>query len=104
MNTPTHQAIEHRARQIWQDYGCPAGRDEEIWLEAETQLSADHATSQQAHPGSRTLGESQSAVALAESAARMRKDARAPITPHVAAPKPVPAETGKPLWSKPHSS
>jgi hypothetical protein len=36
---PTHDQITERARKLWEDYGCPEGRDEEIWLEAERQLS-----------------------------------------------------------------
>lgn len=35
---PLHEEISHRARELWQSYGCPAGRDEQIWLEAERQL------------------------------------------------------------------
>jgi hypothetical protein len=34
----TPAAIAQRARQLWVDYGRPAGRDECIWLEAERQL------------------------------------------------------------------
>lgn len=32
------ETIAQRARELWQRYGCPAGRDEEIWLEAERQV------------------------------------------------------------------
>jgi hypothetical protein len=35
----SHDQITERARKIWEDYGRPEGRDEEIWLEAERQLS-----------------------------------------------------------------
>ena len=35
---PSHDEITQRARALWEAKGCPAGRDEEIWLEAETQL------------------------------------------------------------------
>jgi hypothetical protein len=34
----TPVAIAQRARQLWVAYGRPAGRDEQIWLEAERQL------------------------------------------------------------------
>ncbi len=34
----SHQQIADRARAIWQRKGCPSGRDEENWREAETQL------------------------------------------------------------------
>ena len=35
---PSHQEIAERARALWNGYGCPSGRDEQIWLEAERQL------------------------------------------------------------------
>ncbi|MBC8008765.1 MAG: DUF2934 domain-containing protein [Burkholderiales bacterium] len=31
--------VSERARALWRERGCPMGRDEEIWLEAERQLS-----------------------------------------------------------------
>jgi hypothetical protein len=37
----THQQIEQRAREIWQQKGRPVGQDEKIWLEAETQLKKE---------------------------------------------------------------
>ena len=36
--TPSHDEISNRAQAIWQSRGCPAGMDEQIWLEAEAQL------------------------------------------------------------------
>jgi hypothetical protein len=38
-NSPTHDAISQRARQIWESEGNPIDRDTEIWLSAERQLS-----------------------------------------------------------------
>lgn len=35
---PLHDNIAARARELWEGYGRPAGRDVEIWLEAERQL------------------------------------------------------------------
>lgn len=35
---PLHDEISSRARELWEKYGRPADRDEEIWLEAERQL------------------------------------------------------------------
>jgi len=35
---PSHEAIADRARALWHAKGCPAGKDEENWLEAEKQL------------------------------------------------------------------
>lgn len=34
-----HDMVSERARALWRERGCPMGRDEEIWLEAERQLS-----------------------------------------------------------------
>ena len=38
---PTQNRIRRRARQIWMESGRPAGRDEEFWLRAEQELTAD---------------------------------------------------------------
>jgi hypothetical protein len=35
---PTHEQIAARAKAIWQSKGCPSGKDEENWREAEEQL------------------------------------------------------------------
>ncbi len=35
---PLQSDIAERARQLWESYGRPSGRDVEIWLEAERQL------------------------------------------------------------------
>ena len=96
MHSPNHEEISLRAEKIWQDYGRPAGRDNEIWLEAERQLAAKS-------PHSPTLGEGHSAHALVEKATEQRKEALAPKRPGKSSPKAKPPETGKPLWSKPHS-
>ncbi len=37
---PTHKDIARQARQLWQDRGCPDGKDMELWLEAERMLNA----------------------------------------------------------------
>ena len=37
----SHETIARRAEQIWNSYGHPQGRDEEIWLEAESQLRSE---------------------------------------------------------------
>jgi hypothetical protein len=34
------ERIAERAYQIWQASGCPAGRDQENWLQAERELGA----------------------------------------------------------------
>lgn len=35
---PNQETIAQRARELWESYGRPEGRDTEIWLEAERQL------------------------------------------------------------------
>ena len=35
---PTHADISLRATALWENYGRPEGRDQEIWLEAERLL------------------------------------------------------------------
>jgi hypothetical protein len=126
MNTPTHEEVSQRARQIWQTYGQPEGRDVEIWCEAERQLlgkstptSPPAAESRGTSPtASASLGSTvtsealpnaeQSAIASSpENRAKaevQKKSARAPKVAVNTTVKAAPAETGKPLWSKPHSS
>ena len=36
-----HEEIARRAEQLWRERSCPAGSDEQIWLEAESQLKAE---------------------------------------------------------------
>jgi hypothetical protein len=36
---PSHKDIAAQAARIWREKGCPKGRDDEIWLEAERQLT-----------------------------------------------------------------
>lgn len=35
---PTHEETSRRAQELWEKYGRPSGRDDEIWLEAEREL------------------------------------------------------------------
>ena len=37
---PTHEQISARAKAIWEAKGCPVGKDEENWREAEAELKA----------------------------------------------------------------
>lgn len=108
MSTETldHDTIAARAHQIWNSYGQPSGREDEIWLEAERQLHAEttEAARNSPHKGGHTKSEAESDIAKTQAAAQQRKEARAPIVPHKTAPKQKPAETGKPVWDKPHSS
>jgi hypothetical protein len=113
MTTPTHDEISQEAQQLWQNCGCPAGRDTELWLEAERKLNENSAPN--------TFAARSSAEAAAESevenllspaqseqmsiqAAMQKDEARAPQVPHHTGPKTKPPETGKPLWTRPHSS
>jgi hypothetical protein len=38
---PTRDQIAQRAQTLWQAKGCPAGQDEQNWLEAERQLRTE---------------------------------------------------------------
>jgi hypothetical protein len=33
------EAIRARARELWEQHGCPAGRDLDFWLQAERELT-----------------------------------------------------------------
>lgn len=35
---PTHEEVAVRAREIWEQRGCPQGQDYEVWLAAEGEL------------------------------------------------------------------
>jgi len=130
-NSPTHDEIAARAHRIWQEQGEPSGYDVANWLEAEQQLTAaasSPATGGVKPPAPVATTETKSEFAnrakvetAAESAveyhispavsddealkaALQKKEARAPKTPTHIAPKSKPAESGKPIWSLPHSS
>lgn len=61
MNSPQHQAISERARDIWNSRGCPPGCDDEIWFQAERELSAPtDASNAPSNPQGRGNGNSQS--------------------------------------------
>lgn len=129
MKSPNHEEIAQRAYQLWQQAGEPADQEVEIWLEAERQVGAKdrqsrsskserngtgssghEAAHEEKASGSGNEGEAGSHNApvmpdKAEIQADLQKQAaRAPQVPHHTAPKSKPAETGKPLWKKPHSS
>ncbi len=113
MNTPTHDEIARQAQEFWQDRGCPAGNDTEIWLEAEQALShglpADRFTERVvAETAAESLVEFHVSPALPDQeaiqAALQKQTARAPRVPHHTGPKAKPPESGKPVWQKPHSS
>jgi len=74
-NSLTHGEIAERARQIWESEGNPTGRDTEIWLNAEQQLSAlttgqtkeTSAAAARSFPGSATAAERLTSETAAES-------------------------------------
>ncbi|MEO6002045.1 MAG: DUF2934 domain-containing protein [Opitutus sp.] len=129
MKTPTQEEVSDRAYQLWEKYGRPDGRDVEIWFEAEREL-ADTTKASASEPAVRdrapTSPETQSSTTAAErvasaqteghhppvenaaeaaaQAAQQKKAARAPKVAVKTALKSPPPETGKPLWSQPHSS
>ena len=39
-SAPSHDEIVPCARELWEQQGCPADRDEAIWLEAESRMLA----------------------------------------------------------------
>ena len=125
MTPPTHEAISHRAHQLWLEHGRPAGQDDAIWLSAERQLTAKaaaHDAAQTVHePSGAAFAERAKAETAAESvveyhitpalpdaeaiqAALQNQAARAPQVPHHTGPRAKPVESGKPLWNQPHSS
>jgi DUF2934 family protein len=134
MNSPTHHDISQRAHQLWLEQGSPAGRDTEIWLEAERQIASagapDSGSAPEHQEASRTTTESKGASGLAArvksetaserrvenhaapvmpekeavKAAVQKKSARAPKVAVKMGVKAKPPETGKPLWDRPHSS
>ena len=120
MNSPTHDIIAHRAHQLWQKIGQPEGRDEETWLIAERQLTAEAQEPEPELTGA-AYAEHARLAALSEAkvesplpptleskkslqADRQKREARAPQSAHHSESKRQPAATGKPLWSKPHTS
>ena len=120
-NSPKHEEIAQRAHEIWNSRGNPDGCDQEIWFEAEGQLKAaspeangsgsgrsdpSHVRSESAAGHlPRSTASAPNLDDAAAKAALQKNAARAPQLQHGKnAPKPAPAESGKPLWDKPHSS
>lgn len=98
IHSPTHEEIAQCAYELWQARGCAHGTDTELWLEAERSLrAAGHARGAEPH--------AQNPAALAAQVANQKNAARAPQQQHGKnVPRNAPAESGKPLWDKPHSS
>lgn len=130
-NSPSHEQISQRAQELWRQRGSPEGQDNEIWLEAERQLStpaqennvpsktqgrgngnsqgdasaADPSTGNRDSSGPfATAAAPTTPAAASAKITQQKKEARAPKVPSKTAPKLTPPESGKPLWDKPHSS
>jgi hypothetical protein len=52
---PDHDTISRHAQDLWEKYGRPTGRDEEIWLEAERALKTPDATPTPSSPSSAAM-------------------------------------------------
>ena len=113
MKTPTYDEISKEAQRLWENRGCPTDRDTEIWLEAERKLNEEPPTNTftaRATAEAASESEVENLLSPAESeqmsiqAAVQKENARAPQVPRHTGPKPKTAETGKPLWNRPHSS
>jgi hypothetical protein len=116
---PTHEDVARRAYEYWQQQGSPDGRDQEIWFEAERQLATEATALKSSLPGAEWHSDQpkpdETAAVSAPSpqdavhpmaqakVAQQRKEARLPQVPAKSAPKPMPPESGKPLWDRPHS-
>lgn len=70
---PTHEETSRRAQELWENYGRPSGRDEEIWLEAERALQTTPPEAAQTAPAAAPLDEAQAAAASSTPSAAPRK-------------------------------
>ncbi len=109
MTKLTHEAVAHCAHQLWQDSGCVEGRDLDNWIEAEQLLVSDESSAmlatamQQTHAPVHISGESPAEHAREEVAIQQKHESRAASMSRKTAPTAKPPESGKPLWSQPHS-
>lgn len=100
MTTRTHEEVSELAKEIWQKHGCPAGRDTEIWLEAERTLNEASPSCREDEVQPSTARPKQKSM---QKSAR-RDAAQAPQVAHHSEPRKPPAATGKPLWPQAQSS
>lgn len=82
----THEQISRRAQELWEKYGRPSGRDEEIWLEAERSLQGPAAPTAAPEVSSSTGGPS-SESSTAPSARGARKAGGASATAKMPSPR-----------------
>jgi hypothetical protein len=115
MNTCTHEEVAQRAYQIWQDSGCPSGRDEEFWLQAEKQIL--DGGNEDSRPASRSMVDRLRSETAAESiaefhisppvsvdqavnAALQKKPTRQSRSPFKSPAKEPAMSSGKPGWNR----
>ena len=110
---PTHDEIARHAYELWQDRGCPEGRDTELWHEAERQLQGGGQAAFTERAAAETAAESVVEFNISPAppeqdaiqAALQKQEARAPQVPHhTAGPKAKPAPPGKPIWPQGRSA
>lgn len=134
MKIPTHNEVARRAEDLWQTQGLPVGRDTDIWFEAERQLKAGRpgprtdSTTHPIPPGNDPFANAVLTAAIRAkaglAAARPTVSrplpstaratgpapgqqvtlARTPKRPTKFAPEAAVPRSGKPLWSRSHSS
>lgn len=113
---PTHDEISLRAHTLWKDHGSHHGNDQELWFEAERQLTAGaaaavdenhgHAAPVHANPkASSQVVHAPTQPDRKDIQADQRKQvARAAQVPRHTGPVTQPATTGKPIYPLAHSS
>lgn len=101
-----HDDIARQARLLWQERGCPVGCDDEIWIEAERQMSGAEGAKPVTAPENFATNPVSPAMAAKEAitTALQKQEARAPQVPHHTGPRAQPAVTGKPVWPQGHSN
>lgn len=76
----SHEAISQRARELWESYGRPEGRDNEIWLEAERQLLGVDPKVESAGEGSVSAEDFDESTGSGKQRTRLTKSVTAPKT------------------------
>jgi hypothetical protein len=94
---PLQEDIAACARELWKKYGCPVGRDEQIWLEAERQLlGTDPKVARVGGPTSADALNQASPPSTASSAGKTSKSKQPAISDeHEVAVSPSPASSGR---------
>ena len=113
---PTHDEIALRAHHLWKDHGAHHGNDQELWFEAERELTAaaanaadaNHGHAAPVHANSEPVahGEHRATEPTASQvqASRKKQNARTPQVPHHTGPAITPTAAGRPIFPKQHTS